>query len=165
MLTRSPGRARSKIAFGATINPDLIQGTTSDIYVLNLTNDSVTKLVSQPGPDSNPRWSPDGKQIVFSTAMGNTVYFASNIRLAVVSADGGTPRSITENFDENPNVVDWRSDGIYLVGYKRPLRICPLDPATGKVTRVSSPDGLMAGGFSLSRDGRVLAFSARRLLR
>ena len=95
-------RDGSKIAFSATVNPDLIQGVTSDIYLLNLADDAVTKLVSQPGPDSNPRWSPDGKQIVFSSAMGNTVYFASNSRLAVVPVEGGTPRSITDNFDENP---------------------------------------------------------------
>ncbi|HEV7684688.1 MAG TPA: DPP IV N-terminal domain-containing protein, partial [Pyrinomonadaceae bacterium] len=56
----------SKIAFSATVNPDLIQGVTSDIYLLKLADDSVTKLVSQPGPDTGPRWSPDGKQIVFS---------------------------------------------------------------------------------------------------
>ena len=55
----------SRIAFSATINPDLIQGATSDIYVLNLGDDSVRKIVAQPGPDSGPRWSPDGKQIVF----------------------------------------------------------------------------------------------------
>ena len=87
-------RDGSKIAFSATVNPDLIQGVTSDIYLVNLADDAVTKLVSQPGPDSNPRWSPDGKQIVFTSAMGDTTYFASNSRLAVVSAEGGTPRSI-----------------------------------------------------------------------
>src|SRR5262249_5673550 len=58
------------IAFSATINPDLIQGGTSDIYLLNLADNSVKKLVAQPGPDNNPRWSPDGKRIVFSSAMG-----------------------------------------------------------------------------------------------
>src|SRR5215467_591662 len=66
------------IAFSATINPDLIQGGTSDIYLLDLADNAVKKLVAQPGPDDNPRWSPDGKQIVFSSAMGNPKYFYSN---------------------------------------------------------------------------------------
>jgi hypothetical protein len=44
----------TRIAFGATVNPDLIQSSTSDIYVLNLTNDEVKKVVSLPGPDNNP---------------------------------------------------------------------------------------------------------------
>ena len=34
------------------------------------------KIVAQPGPDNNPRWSPDGKQIAFQSAMGETRYFA-----------------------------------------------------------------------------------------
>jgi Tol biopolymer transport system component len=128
----SPGG--SKIAFSATVNPDLIQGVTSDVYLLNLANDSVTKLVSQPGPDSNPRWSPDGKQIVFSSAMGNTTYFASNSRLAIVSAAGGTPRSITDNFDENPNLLEWRADGIYFTGLQRiASHLFRVDPVSGKI--------------------------------
>ena len=150
-----------KIAFSATLNPDLIQGVTSDVYLLNLADDVVTKLVALPGPDSGPRWSPDGKQIVFASAMGDTVFFASNSRLAVVPAAGGTPRSITDNFDENANLLEWRPDGIYFTGQqKMASQLFRVDAASGKVTRVSGPDNLMAGSFSLSRDGKQLAFTA-----
>src|SRR6478735_7482521 len=109
----------SSIVFSATINPDLIQGVTGDIYLLNLKDDSVKKIVATPGPDSNPRFSPDGKQIVFSSAMGDKLYFASNSKLAVVSADGGSPRSITDSFDESPGLVDWKRDGIYFTGLQK----------------------------------------------
>src|SRR5467141_2097352 len=64
----------SSIVFSATLNPDLIQGVTSDIYLLKLGDDSVKKIVDLPGPDNGPRFSPDGKQIVFSSAMGNKIY-------------------------------------------------------------------------------------------
>src|SRR5437016_9203784 len=100
----------STIAFSATVHPDLIQGATSDIYLLKLGDDAVKKIVATPGPDNNPRFSPDGKQIVFSSAMGNPLYFASNSKLAIVSVDGGTPRAISNNFDENPGLVDWKKE-------------------------------------------------------
>ncbi|HSV32548.1 MAG TPA: S9 family peptidase [Pyrinomonadaceae bacterium] len=158
-LSWSPDGTR--IAFSATVNPDLIQGVTSDIYLLNLADDSVKKIVSQPGPDNGPRWSPDGKQIVFSSAMGNTVFFASNSRLAVVPAEGGTPHSITDAFDENAGIVEWKSDGIYFSGLQKTAsHLFRVDPAGGKIMRLSSPDNLMAGSFSLTKDGTRVAFTA-----
>ena len=151
----------ASIVFSATLNPDLIQGTTSDIYLLKLSDDSVKKIVAQPGPDNNPRFSPDGKQIVFSSAMGEKLFFASNSRLAVVSVDGGTPRSITDTFDENPGLVEWKADGIYFTGLQRTAsHLFRVKPAGGTITRVSGPDDLMAGSFSLTRKGDAMAFVA-----
>ncbi len=151
----------SKIAFSATINSDLINGGTSDVYLLTLADNSVKKLVTQPGPDNNPNFSPDGKWIVFSSAMGNPKFFHSNSRLALVSVDGGTPRSITDGFDEQPQFVEWNADGIYFGGMqKTATHLFRLDPATGKFTRVSTPDNFMLGGVSLTKDGKQIAFTA-----
>jgi dipeptidyl aminopeptidase/acylaminoacyl peptidase len=150
----------SQLAFNATINPDLIQGTTSDIYLLGLADDSIKKIVSQPGPDSGPRWSPDGKQIVFSSAMGQEVYFALNSRLAIVPAAGGTPRSLTDAFDENPQFVAWNAGGIYFGGLQKTAsHLFRVDPTTARITRITNPDDLMAGAISLTRDGSKMAMS------
>ena len=114
----------------------MIQGTTADIYLLKLSDDSVKKIVAQPGPDNNPRFSADGKQIVFSSAMGEKLYFASNSKLAVVSVDGGTPRSITDSFDENPGAIEWKRDGIYFTGQQKTAsHLFRADPASGKIVR------------------------------
>jgi dipeptidyl aminopeptidase/acylaminoacyl peptidase len=158
-FTWSPDGAR--LAFSATLNPDLIQGVTSDIYLLNLSDDSVKKIVDQPGPDNGPRFSPDGSQIVFSSAMGNTTFFASNSRLAIVPVGGGKPRSISDAFDENPSITDWKSDGIYFSGLQKTAsHLFRVDPVSAKITRISGPDNLMAGSFSLTSDGHQLAFVA-----
>jgi dipeptidyl aminopeptidase/acylaminoacyl peptidase len=151
----------SSIAFSATVNPDLIQGVTSDIYLLKLAGDSVKKIVDLPGPDTSPRFSPDGKQIVFSSAMGNKVYFASNSRLAVVPVEGGKSNFITESFDENPGLVDWKTGGIYFTGLQRTAsHLFRVEPTGGKIAKISAPDDLMAGSFSLTRSGDRMAFVA-----
>src|SRR5437660_3735413 len=147
-------------AFSATVNPDLIQGGTSDIYLLKLNDDSVKKIVDQPGPDNSPRFSPDGKQIVFSSAMGEKLFFASNSKLAIVSIDGGTPRSITDSFDENPGLLEWNRNGIYFAGsQKTASHLFRVDPATAKVVRLSQPDDLMAGSFSFNHSADRIAFT------
>jgi len=150
-----------RLALGTTKNPDLIQSGTADIAVLDLADDSLRKLVTTAGPDSGPRWSPDGKEIAFVSAMGRPDWFYANSRIAVVSADGGAPRSLTDAFDEDPNLVAWNADGVYFSALQKTAsHLFRVDPAGKAIKRVSAPEALMAGGFSLSKDGRQLAFGA-----
>jgi dipeptidyl aminopeptidase/acylaminoacyl peptidase len=151
----------TRIAFSAALNPDLINGGTSDIYVLGLAGDTVRKIVAQPGPDSSPLWSPDGRSILFSSAGGRLDYFARNIGLALVPADGGPIRPLTGAFDENPGAVAWNADGIYFSGLqKTAAHLYRLDLESLQIARLSAPDDAIVSGFSFSRDGKRLAFTA-----
>jgi dipeptidyl aminopeptidase/acylaminoacyl peptidase len=150
----------SRIAFDAQKNPDLIQADTSDIYVLKLAGDGVKKIVGQPGPDVQPRWSPDGKQIAFDSAMGNSHFFHCNSRIAVVPADGGAPRSLTDAFDESPGMLDWKPNGIYFFAMQKTAsHLFRVNPDDAKITRLTGPDDILAGGFSLTKNGEKMALS------
>jgi dipeptidyl aminopeptidase/acylaminoacyl peptidase len=150
-----------RIAFSGTRSPDLVQGHTADIYVLDLSSNSVRALVTSPGPDTNPRWSPDGQHIAFQSAMGRPDFFHANARIAVVSVSGGEPRAVTEEFDENPTLLNWTRDGIYFAGMQRTAsHVFRVDPEKRRITRVTAPDALIASGFSMTADGRQLAFTA-----
>jgi len=151
----------TKIAFSATVNSDLINNGTSDVYVLDLAGDTVKKIVGQPGPDYFAGWSPDGRSILFSSAMGKPDYFARNTRLAVVPAEGGAVSSLTDAFDENMYGAEWTDNGIYFsASQKTALHLFRLDPATLKISRVTSPDNAVVSSFSFSRDGKRIAFTA-----
>ena len=153
----------NKIAFSATRVPDLSQLATEDIYVLTTAADSVKKIVSQPGRDTKPVWSPDGKQIVFNSDMGNANFFALNSRLALVPAEGGPVHSITDTFDESAYIISWTQNGIYFGAFqKTAFHLFRIDSTDLRIERITGPDRFlgMPGGdaFSFSRDGKRMAF-------
>ena len=151
----------TRLAFHAAKNPDLVQGHTADIYTLALATDTVTPLVTQPGPDTGPRWSPDGSKIAFESAMGRQDFFHANGRIAIVAASGGMPVSVTDAFDEDPNLVDWTGVGIVFTGLRKTTsHLFVADPASKAISRISQPDALIGFGFSLSKDGSAVAYGA-----
>jgi Tol biopolymer transport system component len=77
-----------RIAFSATRDPDLISSFSADIYTVTVPDGAVKKIVDTPGPDTDPAWSPDGKQIAYVTSNGEKYFYYANQKIAVVNADG-----------------------------------------------------------------------------
>ena len=149
----------TKIAFSAQRDPDLISSETADIYVVTVVDGKVKRIVDTPGPDRNPHWSPDGQRIAFTTAAGSKYFFYTNSKVAVVDADGGTPRILTDGFDENAGLVAWAPDGIYFeASQKTYAHLFRLNPETKAIEKLSAPDHLLAGQFSFSRSFQQVAF-------
>jgi dipeptidyl aminopeptidase/acylaminoacyl peptidase len=159
------------IAFDATPNPLLAFGGESDIYVVNAASDHrVTKVVGLPGPDSDPVFSPDGKDLLFSTALGQQYYYYVNSHLATVAVDRVMAHpamtvadiaDLSSAFDEDPNVLEWCPSGLYFRASQRTAsHLFRLDPKSGRITRVTSPDNFIASGISLSKDCSTAAVSS-----
>jgi len=135
-----------------------VNGGSSDIYVLRLADDNLQKIVSLKGPDGGPVWSPDGRQIAFSTTWERMPFFATNRMIAVVSAEGGTPKLLTEKFDESIGPSAWTTHGIWFQALERTgSALYRMDPASGAVTRVSPRGSAIVMGTSLTRDGSQAA--------
>jgi dipeptidyl aminopeptidase/acylaminoacyl peptidase len=147
-----------RIAFAAQRDPDLGSSDTEQLYVVGLSDLHVRKLTGTPGPNSAPKWSPDGKQIAYTTADGNAFFFYANRMIAVIPADGGAARLITRAFDEDANLLDWAADGIYFAaGQRTNSHIFRVDPATSAVRRITGPDAYSAGGGTFTKDHRTMA--------
>jgi dipeptidyl aminopeptidase/acylaminoacyl peptidase len=147
-----------RIAFSAQRDPDLISGFTSDIYTLTLAGGAVKKIVETYGPDTGPKWSPDGTQIAYGTANASKNFFYTNRRIAVVSSEGGTPRVLTMGFDEDPGLLEWSAAGIYFSALQKTgSGLFLLDPKAGAVQRVVLPSTI-AGQFSFTKDFGRMAY-------
>lgn len=159
------------IAFSATANPLLAFGGSADLYVVDLAHDtSVHKIVALEGPDSNPVFSPDGKQLAFRTALGQKYYYYRNERIAAVDLEtvlnhaATTPADVhdlTAKFDEDARLLDWGPDGIYFAALEKTAsHLFQIDPHTGTISRITSPDSFALGGASLTHDFKTMAFTA-----
>jgi Tol biopolymer transport system component len=81
----------------------------TDIYTTIPGNPTIaTKLTNNTARDEHPRWSPDGKKIVFDSTRDG------NLEIYTMNADGTSQTRITNNaaFDEYPN---WSPDGTKIV--------------------------------------------------
>ncbi len=147
------------IAFDHRINSDPANGGTADIAIVTVADGSVRELITQDGPDSHPVWSPDGTRVAFESSMANPSYMFTNRVIATVAAAGGTPQVLTSSFDEDPSIVAWKPNGLFFSSSERTYSyLFRLDPTSKTVTKLGAPDRTVNSSFSLSKDGRALAF-------
>jgi dipeptidyl aminopeptidase/acylaminoacyl peptidase len=147
-----------RIAFNAQRDPDLSSSATAQIYVVDLSDKRVKKLLDSGGPNQRPRWSPDGRQIAFDTSSGDPFFYYANTRIAFVPASGGDPKILTAQFDEDASLVDWGPDGVYFTALQKgAAHVFRVDPATLAIERITSPEPFYAQGVSFTRDHRTLA--------
>lgn len=148
-----------RIAFSASRDASQASAGTADLYVLDLAPRSVKRIIGTDGPDRNPVWSPDGRQLAYETTHGRSDYFCCNHQIAVIATDGGTPRLLTDAFDERPYLIGWGPDGLYFWALQRTqVHLFRLDAATGKIEQVSQPRHGFFWQFSFSHDFRKVAF-------
>jgi len=138
-----------------------------EIWLCDSDGSHPEQLTSFGGPATNrPRWSPDGKQIVFySDAKGNRDIY-------VIRADGSVPKQLTTNLsiDTNPG---WSADGkwIYFSSerggqhqvWKVPVEGGEAVPAHGRSAGVNRSNHPTASSFSTTKARPIItAFGGSR---
>ena len=110
-----------------------------NLWVVNADGSNLRQLTTV-GDTGTPRWSPDGKMIAFDT------HFHKYTAVAVVDADGGTPRLVVSN-NSNNNVPSWSQDGKFLYfasDRTGDYQVWKADVATGQALQVTRSGGFAA---------------------
>jgi dipeptidyl aminopeptidase/acylaminoacyl peptidase len=155
------------IAFTASPDPLLAHLGGEDIYLLEADSKAPPKkIVALEGPDTHPIFSPDGAELMFSTALGQPNFFYANEHLAVVelaaveakcATSAKEVRDLTAAFDGNPEPIDWVAGSIYFSAARNGVGLYRLDPKSAKTERLG-PNDLTFDGVSFSKDGAAVAW-------
>jgi Tol biopolymer transport system component/imidazolonepropionase-like amidohydrolase len=100
------------------VSPDgqwIVFDLLGDIYRVPLAGGTAERIAGGRAFDHQPRWSPDGRTIVFVSDR------SGKDNLWLMDADGGNPRALTTLDDSFPTAPAWMPDGQYVVA-KRHVR-------------------------------------------
>jgi dipeptidyl aminopeptidase/acylaminoacyl peptidase len=150
----------TKVAFSHQPNPLINSFVKSDLSIVTITDKKITTLVSNTSSDVLEDWSPDSKEVLFTSNLNDTTSnFYANSKLFAIQIESKAVRPLAKNLDEDLGGFTWTETGIYASIWnktKRPLY--KIDPATGNYSVLSLADQVFS--FSFSNNGK-LAFVGR----
>ncbi|MGH7699595.1 MAG: prolyl oligopeptidase family serine peptidase [Gemmatimonadales bacterium] len=128
------------------------------LYVLAVGDGAVRRIETGYVESTNPEWSPDGRSIAFSCSQGR----GEADDLCVVPSGGGAVRNLTSGWDLDPSGHRWSPDGRTLLvnSVTRGNVHLFAVPAVGGAVRQLTRGERQLRGFTWSRDGRTLAYTA-----
>ena len=139
---------------GKTIVFDMM----GDLFTVPVTGGKAMPLTKGLAFDSHPRWSPDGKKILFSSDRSG----AENIWW--IDLEKKDTFQVTKERDQNFPSATWTPDGDYIVYSKGKMQVqlylVHKDGGAG-TQLISTPAGLKTIDPAVSPDGRYIYFSKR----
>lgn len=153
----------SRIAFVSNRTDDADSNYNTDIWIVSADNTDrgkhLLQVTTNPGPDTSPAWSPDGRTIAHTSAVDVEAMLYATDHLAVSSTAGGESTVLTAELDRRIFSPRFSSDGgsIYFL-----LE----DSGEQNLARVSlrggEPDRLVSGSavvtaFDIGPDRKIAA--------
>ena len=152
----------NKVAFTHQPDPLINSFIKSDISFVDIADKKITSLVSNPSSDGLEDWSPDSKEILYSTNESDTISnFYKNSKLFVITLTTKATRQLAKDLDEDLGGFAWRANGIYSAVWNKTKRpIYRIDSKTGNHSVfLNTPEQIF--GLSFSKSGNRLAFTGR----
>ncbi len=133
----------------------IVFSSENDLWLISASGGEATRLTSDPGTESHPRFSPDGTKIAYSgTYDGNTDVY-------VISTAGGAPVRLTYHlFSDQP--TGWSPDGEFVFhqsarnhpNFNRRVFKVPVSGGVPEEVPIGS-----ASYFTMADDGETVAFN------
>ncbi len=105
-----------------------------NIYTMDTAGSDIQQVTDAPWSDTDASWSPDGQYIVYSSNYGGIPM----PNIFVIPADGGTPRRITFNEENEDAAPSWSPDGRWIAFESHDNENTP-----ASIWRIEVPDSIL----------------------
>lgn len=140
---------------GSTILFDLM----GDIYSMPISGGDATAITQGMGYDVHPRYSPDGKSIVYISDR------SGSDNVWVMDLETKEKTQITKDENQNYSSAEWTTDGDYIIAARGrrnwKLHMYHKDGGGG-IQLIDEPGNLKVSDPAVTTDGRYFYFSQRR---
>jgi dipeptidyl aminopeptidase/acylaminoacyl peptidase len=143
--------------------PDPDATYNKDIWTVAADNSNkgahLTQVTTNPGDDSSPAWSPDGKWIAYSTQIDPKLFQYATKHVAISPASGGPAKVLTLALDRMATEPRFAPDGksVYFIADDDGTEVlCQANLADGKITRPISGRFILYA-YSISKSGAIAA--------
>jgi dipeptidyl aminopeptidase/acylaminoacyl peptidase len=119
---------------------DFAQSTDSQIYAYDIASKQTTTVTTAKGYDTNPRVSPDGKQLAY-LSMARDGFEADKNRIMLHDLATGAERELTAGIDVSTESFSWHDNGQYIyftAAIKGTKQVFEVNAGSGKTRQLTN---------------------------
>jgi dipeptidyl aminopeptidase/acylaminoacyl peptidase len=156
-----------EICFTAVTDKMEAISTNGDLFLVPVAGGAEPKRITtaNPGFDGNPVYSPDGAYIAYHAQL-TPEYESDRWRVMLYDRKSGKIENLSEGFDRSAQGLAWSADSkklFFLAEDETLVPIYAMDAKAGAQPQKIVADGANSG-FSVSSDGKVMAFERSSLV-
>jgi dipeptidyl aminopeptidase/acylaminoacyl peptidase len=142
-------------------NTDKVEAisTNNDLFIVPVSGGDAKRITGHnPGSDTTPRYSPDGRWIAYRSQIRNG-YESDRFRLMLYDRKTGTAKELSTGFDRWVGELTWSPDSqnILIVAEDRGRELVGIASINGGIKPIMT--NTASNGITISGNGKILAFT------
>ncbi len=150
----------SEVCYAMNADPVPAVSTNTDLYAVPIGGGMARKITLNPGADTSPRYSADGKYLAWR-AQVRPGYESDRWRLMTLERASGKVANLTETLDRWVTNFTWAPDsaGLFFTSVDRGRQSIDLIPVTGGGIRVAASGDGVLDEMQLTHDLKTMVYT------